>query len=63
MNTTLKRGLSLVAVYILVLVASVLTGMVYTGQTDISLWTQDMRNTIAGAPFGIVLFMVIFGIV
>jgi len=62
-NTTLKRGLSLVAVYILVLVASVLTGMVYTGQTDISQWSQDMRNTIAGTPFAIVFFMVVFGVV
>ena len=63
MNTTLKRGLSLVAVYILVLIASVLTGMVYTGQTDISQWSQDMRNAIAGAPFGVMFFMVILGIV
>jgi len=63
MNASLKRGLILVSVYILVLAASVLTGMVYTGQADISLWSQDMRNTIAGAPLGIVFFMWIFGII
>lgn len=63
MNSSLQRGLTLVAVYVLVLGASVLTGMVYTGKYDLSQWSQEMRNTIAGTPVAIVFFMWLLGIV
>lgn len=63
MNNSLKRGLTLVAIYVLVLGAAVLTGIVYTGQPDISQWSQDMRNMIAGAPLGVMIAMILFGLI
>lgn len=63
MNAPIERSLTFVGIYVLVLGASVLTGMVTTGQADISQWSPKVRNATASAPLGIVILMLLFGIV
>jgi hypothetical protein len=63
MTATLYKAATLVGVYLMVLLASVLTGMVYTGQVNPAQWTQEMRTMIAGAPLTIVVIMLFLGII
>lgn len=63
MNASLKRTATLVGIYLMVLLAAVLTGMVYTGEPNVAAWTADMRATIASTPLPIVAMMFFMGMI